>query len=397
MSRANPGRVATVRVLELVEEGERAEDLLTEFAPRRGPDRALAWHLTLGTLRWQGNLDHSLQPHLKRPIGELDAPVRAALRMGLFEVHLSRTPARAAVHQAVECTKAVGMKRASGMVNAVLRRASQQPLSEKLEHGLPPWLFQRWSAHEAWIARVREPAIIAIAGSPPPGTDLEPIALHGEAMDNMWRLPASSGQVSNLDGFDDGLFWVMDPAAARVADIVAEEVGAEGHVLDACAAPGGKCFRMITRGLHVTGVDSSDSRLDRMMENLDRLQMTATLKRHDWVRGPLQTSDTFDAVLVDAPCTALGVVRRHPEIIWRRQSGDPAAMSITQRIILKHAAQHVKAGGALIYAVCSTEPEEGPSVANSLEGWRVTRTWSSIPPTGDEDGFQVFVLRRNED
>ena len=385
-----------MKVLIGVEEGGRAEDLLDELSPRSAQDRALAWHLTLGILRWRGNLDHSLQPHLRRPISELDAPVRAALRMGLFEVHLSRTPARAAVHQAVECTKVAGMRRASGMVNAVLRRASQKPLSTDNAHTLPPWLYERWAAHDQWIERIRSPAVITIAGMPPAGMHLEPALLGGQKMTDMWRLPASSGQISALDGYEEGLFWVMDPAAAKVADIVVDELDGSGSVLDACAAPGGKTFRMTAGGLDVVAVDSVKTRINLMVENLHRLKMNTEVLSHDWLSGPMKGGETYDAVLVDAPCTALGVVGRHPEIIWRRQPGDAAAMSISQRVILKHASKHVKEGGALIYAVCSTEPEEGTSVVNALEGWTVSKAWSSIPPEGDEDGFQAFVLRRIE-
>jgi len=226
---------------------------------------------------------------------------------------------------------------------------------------------------------------------------LEPTHLSGEPVQEMWTLPPGSGQISELPGFADGLFWVMDPAAAKVADMVVDELGGTGTVLDACEAPGGKTFRMIEGGLEVTAVDSVRDRLSLMTENLNRLNMDAALRCHDWLSGPMATQDTFDAVLVDAPCTALGVVRRHPEILWRRQPGDPAAMSISQRVILKHAAKHVKAGGVLIYAVCSTEPEEGSAVAQTLKGWTVANRWSSVPPQGDEDGFQAFVLRRKED
>ena len=397
MKRANPGRVAALRALVGVEEGGHAEDLLGGLAPAGGPDRALAWHLTLGTLRWRGSLDHGLNPHLRRGIDSLDAPVRWAMRMGLFEAARCRTPARAAVHQAVECTKAVGMKRASGMVNAVLRKASQIPLSEDPSVTLPPWLAQRWSSHSAWIQRLREPALISVAGSCPKGLETQTPVVNGIPVPNMWTLPSGMGQVSQLEGFDEGAFWVMDPAAAAVADIVIEAIDHGASVLDACAAPGGKAFRMHAAGLDVSVADNSPSRIERLQANMIRLGMTLPVLQHDWLTGPAPTAGLFDAVLVDAPCSALGVVRRHPEILWRRHPGDPAAMSISQRIILKHAAAHVKPGGVLIYAVCSTEPEEGPAVANALEGWTVTKTWSTVPPAGDEDGFQAFVLKKVED
>jgi 16S rRNA (cytosine967-C5)-methyltransferase len=397
MSRANPGRVAALRALTDVEDGGHAEDLLAAYAPKNGQDRALSWHLVLGTLRWQGSLDHALEPYVKRGLSSLDAPVRNALRMGLFEAQKCRTPARAAVHQAVECIKAIGLRRASGMVNAVLRRASNNTLSEDPIHTLPGWLAERWGEHRAWTERIREPALVSIAGRLPSGLELPPARFGDSALSDIWTLPGGAGQISALPGFDEGDFWVMDPAAARVADTVQAEVPSGGTVLDACAAPGGKTFRLARAGLKVTAVDESDPRIERMRESLERLQIDVAMQVHDWTTGPLDDHSTFDAVLVDAPCTALGVVRRHPEILWRRRAGDPAAMSITQRIILKQAAKHVKEGGALIYAVCSTEPEEGSAVVKAMSGWTVTQQWSSIPPRGDEDGFQAFVLRRDED
>jgi len=394
MSKANKGRTAAIRALMAVDEGSHVEDTLDQHAPRGGPDRGLAWHLALGTLRWRGALDSSLQPFLKTPVDRLDPAVKWAMRMGLFEVHCSRTPSRAAVHQAVEVTKAVGFRRASGMVNAVLRRASGAPLNDDAAVCLPPWLYERWGKYEGWLKRIREPASISVCGTPPHGIEMQPAQLDGDDYPDIWTLSDNVGDITRLDGFDEGLFWVMDPSAAKVADLVSKSVGPSGRVLDACAAPGGKTFRMIQSGLDVTACDISHERLNLMNTNLTRLRMKAELSVHDWIEGPMGDVPLFDAVLVDAPCTGLGVVRRHPEIIWRRQPGDPAAMSVTQRVILKHAAAHVKPGGALIYSVCSMEPEEGVQVIESLAGWEVENRWASIPPIGDEDGFQVFVLRR---
>jgi 16S rRNA (cytosine967-C5)-methyltransferase len=283
------------------------------------------------------------------------------------------------------------------MVNAVLRKAAVAPLSEDPHHVLPSWLADRWCDHGEWIARIREPASINIAGQLPDELELRPATLDGKTIDSLWTLPPGGGNVTELPGFSEGLFWVMDPAAAKVADMVIASVGGKGTVLDACAAPGGKSCRLAREGLKVTAIDRDPDRLDQMAENLHRLNIDVSLNVHDWVSGPMDPKTTFDAVLVDAPCTGLGIVRRHPEIIWRRQPGDMAAMAITQRIILRHASTHVKPGGALIYAVCSTEKEEGGDVAASLAGWQIEEAWASAPPSGDEDGFQAFVLRRDRD
>jgi 16S rRNA (cytosine967-C5)-methyltransferase len=395
MSQANPGRVAALRALVRIETGDHAEDMLAEHAPKKGPDRGLAWHLTLGVLRWQGALDLALKPFLSRPIERLDPGVRNALRLGLFEVHHSNTPTRAAVHQAVESVRAIGLGRATGIVNAVLRKASAAELSQDPRDRLPPWLYQRWSAHPDWLERMMQPARVSLAGEPPDGIEVTPAVLGSETLEDLWLLPSSLGNIAHLPGFEDGYFWVMDPSAAKVADLVAEATPAGGTVLDACAAPGGKAFRLSKAGFQVTAVDRSPERLRQMSNNLARLRMRIQLQPHDWLIGGLGSERTFDSVLVDAPCTGLGTVRRHPEIIWRREAGDPASMGVTQRQILKNAASHVKPEGTLVYSVCSTEREEGTDVAESMSGWSIEKTWSSAPPQGDEDGFQAFVLRRN--
>ena len=193
----------------------------------------------------------------------------------------------------------------------------------------------------------------------------------------------------------------MDPAAVMVADMAlqAAQTGRGGdksppRILDACAAPGGKTFRLHSQGARVVAVDRSSERLALLQQNAARLGHDVEVQAHDWLDSPHGTLGEFDVVLVDAPCSGLGTVRRHPEIKWRLLPSDPAAMGLRQRPILAAASHHVKSGGALIYAVCSTEPEEGEAIASSLEGWEITQRWNSVPPMGDEDGFQAFELRR---
>ncbi len=169
-------------------------------------------------------------------------------------------------------------------------------------------------------------------------------------------------------------------------------------MLDACAAPGGKTLRLAAGGARVTATDESAARLGRIRENLGRTGLVADrVLAWDWLDGPCPDLARFDAVLVDAPCTGLGTLRRHPEIKWRRLPSDPAAMALRQRPILANAARHVAPGGALVYAVCSPMPEEGEAVVASLAEWTVTRRWAAVPPSGDEDAFQAFVLRRTSD
>ena len=396
--RANPGRVAAVKVLVAVEEGQHAERVLPELAPEAGPDRGLAWNLVLGVLRQRGALDALLEPHLKQGVSGLDPTVRAVLRAGLYDAKLTRTPPHAAVHQAVEVSRAVGAERASRLVNAVLRRASEATLGQDPWINLPEWLRTRWSGWDSWAQRLGTAPPICIASQRPLHPDLNatPVMLNEEPLANAWQLEPRAGRVDALPGFAEGDWWVMDPAAMAIADLVARHCPADGRVLDACAAPGGKTFRLVSAGLKVVAVDQEPTRMALMLDNLARLQMNVDRRILQWGHDTAPDLGTFDAVLVDAPCTGLGTIRRHPEIRWRRLPSDPAAMGIRQRSILEGACAHVGKGGALRYAVCSPEPEEGPDVVAQLDGWKVVDSWASTPPEGDEDAHQAFVLRREE-
>jgi 16S rRNA (cytosine967-C5)-methyltransferase len=344
-------------------------------------------------LRRQGALDAALAPHLSRPIHRLDPAPRIALRLGLFEAKLSRTPLHAAVDQAVELTRRLGGARASGLVNAVLRKAASRDLSDDHLLDLPQWLASEWSEWSGWIARTREPARLCVVtpdGEAPADLSVEPAAAAGQPVDGAFWVNDTSGAVEQLPGFAEGAWWVMDPAAAAVADLC------EGStILDACAAPGGKTFRLAARGAAVLSVDLEPERLARLESGAARLGLPVRVRQHDWLTGPIPELGTFDTVLVDAPCTGLGVIRRHPEIRWRRLQSDPAAMAFRQRQILQAAAAHVGPDGRLVYAVCSPMTAEGEAVAGGLADFHITARWASRPPAGDEDAFQAFVLTRN--
>ena len=396
---ANPGRVAAVRVLMAVEEGHHAEQVLAELAPPDGPDRGLAWNLVLGVLRRRGSLDALLEPRLSQGVRGLDPAVRAILRAGLFDALLTRTPPHAAVHQAVEVARAVGAVRASRLVNAVLRRASSEQLADDPWLDLPAWLAERWAQWGSWVERLSEPPSISVVmrGAVPEGLVCEPALIGGAVLQGVYTLGARQGRLESLPGYEDGAWGVMDPAAVAVADFTLRHTPDGGRVLDACAAPGGKALRLSSRGCDVVVTDQSARRLSLLRGNAQRLGMTFEAHVHQWGAAPSPDIGQFSTVLVDAPCTGLGTVRRHPEIRWRCMKSDPAAMGIRQAGILQAASAHVEPGGVLIYAVCSPEPEEGPDVVARLEGWKVIDRWASVPPAGDEDAPQVFALRREDD
>ena len=399
-----------------VEDGWNAEDALGRDLPE-GPDGRLAWHIVFGVLRNRSKVDAALRPHLKQPLAALDAPVRAVLRLGAFEKLFSRTPDHAVVQQAVEVAKRAGAKRASGLVNAVLRRVREpESLSrpEQLDH--PAWLVARWDARygpdatDTWCARNRTiPPVCLVA------RDAEALArileerelsdapqaeLEGSVLPRTRLVPASS----DLPGVDEGTAWVQDPSSVQVADRFAGHLVRAGTVLDACAAPGGKSARLWSSGFPVTSTDL-ETRMLKLHANRERITSDApespdwTVQPFDWTAEEPAALGEFDGVLVDAPCTGLGTLRRHPEIRWRRKPTDFAPAAAKQLEILRRAAMCVRAGGVLGYAVCSPAPEEGPEVFTKFleEHPQFTQIdqWASAPPTGDEDAHQLFVARRN--
>jgi 16S rRNA (cytosine967-C5)-methyltransferase len=402
---ANPGRVAAVRALIEVEKGGHVEEALARVAPPSPQDRRLAWFVALGVLRKRAHVDAALRPFLQRPLASLDAPVRAVLRAGAFEKLYARTPAHAVVHQTVEVAAIVGAKRATGLVNAVLRRVSEPTglsRAEELDH--PDWLVERWTARygveatDAWCRKNGEPPpLIVVANGDAEalatafreqGLTVAEVALRGKVLPDVLRVDGLEGAVTQLPGFEEGRFWVMDAASVAVADLVGPREGL--RVLDACAAPGGKAFRLAARGATVLATDR-EARLQPLIESAKRLSLPVAWKAWDWTQGPLPGAPSFDVVFVDAPCTGLGTVRRHPEVRWRRQPQDVLAMPATQGPILAAAATHVAAGGALVYAVCSPEPEEGPQVVQTFlsanPGFTLAAEVATAPPEGDEDAF----------
>lgn len=397
-----------------MDDGAHVEDVLAHLAPKDPRARAFAWFLALGTLRRRGHVDAALRPVLSRPIATLDPEIRATLRVATFEKLYGRNDDHVVVHQAVEVAKALGAGRARGLVNAVMRRVeAPRDLAafEALDH--PAWIVARWTgrygeeATRAWCeanaepppltAVVRGDAAALFARWAEDGITVEPVTVDGRSLDGVVHVIGHTGAVPDLPGFDEGAFWIQDAAAVAVADLV--QAGPGVRVLDACAAPGGKTARLVAAGASVTAVDVVGARLARMREGLARLEVDATLRHHDWTEGPMPDAGApFDAVLVDAPCTGLGTVRRHPEIRWRRQLLDVLQAPETQLAILEGAAHHVRSGGVLVYAVCSPEPEEGEGVVQRFlddhPEFTLELTLDTAPPQDGEDAHQAFRLVR---
>ena len=390
-----------------VEEGAHLEEVLDEEAPPHDPDRSLAWFLAYGIQRRRGELDAALRANLKQPLEGLEAPVRAALYIGAFELLFARTGSHAAVHQAVETVKSLRLARASGLVNAVLRRVEPGRAAGADALNAPAWIHARWGARYGadaaaqWLSDAAEAPPLFVVAKGDASELATQLADHASVVETsvpaVLRLDSVSGPIDALPGFDQGAFWVQDLASVQVADLVQAAPGE--RVLDACAAPGGKSFRLATAGATVFATDRSRDRLALMRGSLHRLDLDVRLKTHNWDDGAIPGDHRFDAVLVDAPCTAVGTLRRHPEVKWRRQLVDVLSMPPTQLAILQAASQHVREGGRLVYAVCSPEPEEGPGVVDAFLAKNPEFTQSdtllTAPPRQGEDAFYAARLERS--
>lgn len=410
--RANPGRLAAARALLAVDEGVHVDAALDRWAPSEGPDRRLAWHLVLTVLRRRSTLDAALAPFLRRPLHRLDPPVRAALRVGAADKLLLRTKTHAAVHQAVEVTRGLGAHRATGLVNAVLRRVAlvdDLPRAAALDH--PDWLVGRWDdrygeqATTGWCLRNNTAAPLTLVARDDAAyealadaVDAKPVDLGGSILERVLTLERHR-EIEAIPGYADGWFWVQDPASVRVADLAVRGLPEGARVLDACAAPGGKALRLASAGVQVVAADNSEARLERLRENIGRVGLDVAVRRVDWTDGDATCGGPFDAVLVDAPCSGLGTTRRHPDIRWRRTVEDLPQRAALQRTILARAATQVAPGGVLVYAVCSPEPEEGAEVVSWFverhHGFVLEEELRTAPPAGDEDAFYAARLVRS--
>lgn len=338
-------------------------------------DRALMRRLVATVLRRLGTLGHVLSRLLDRGV-PTDAPrAQSALLIGAAQILWMDVPDHAAVDLSVRLVQAD--RRAAkyaGLVNAVLRRCARegQPLIEEVKAqmlDLPPWLVRRWSAAygedtaRAMAAAIGvEPALDLTVKSDPAGWASR---LHGEVLPTGTVRNLLHGPVTLLPGFSEGQWWVQDAAAALPARLFGDLHGKA--IADLCAAPGGKTAQLAHGGAHVTALDRSPARVARLNDNLARLGLEARTVLADAVEWPGPADGSlFDGVLVDAPCTSTGTIRRHPDVAWLKQESDIAPLAALQGRLLRRAVALLKPGGTLVYCTCSLEPEEGPDQIAAL-------------------------------
>lgn len=383
----DPTRSLALALLRAVLEQHRtledALDRLPSAAPR---DRAAAHRIAACVLRRMGTLDAVIEPFVSRaPPPE----VRLILLLGAAQLLLLGTPAHAAVGTAVDLARAEKRAPFARMVNAVLRRvADQGPAMLAQLDGprldTPSWLWASWGAEARAIAQGH-------ADEAPLDITLKPGAVAPEGGVRLptgsWRYPAGT-RVTELAGFEAGAFWVQDAAAALPARLLGVRPGE--RVVDLCAAPGGKTAQLAAAGASVVAVERDARRAARLRENMARLRLAVEIVQADaasWAPG-----ERFDAVLLDAPCSATGTIRRHPDVAHLKSAKDVAGLAEGQRNLLAAAGRLLKPGGRLVYAVCSLQSAEGEAIVQAgASGLRLApvtaEELTGLPEAVTADGF----------
>jgi 16S rRNA (cytosine967-C5)-methyltransferase len=356
VTQASESRIVAFDVLRRVESGGYASDLLLErSAPLESRDAGLAAEIVFGVLRYRAQLDWLVR-HYARRARKLDEEVRIALRMGIYQLrYLERIPPHAAVAESVELVKRAHKHSAAGLVNAVLRKVDREPVpwpSREIELSCPEWLLARW---EGLYGREAAEAIARAALAEP-----EKFTHGGRRQD------IGSQAIVPLLGLERGQTF-----------------------LDLCAAPGNKTAQALEAGVRAVACDLHYRRLAPLRG------MGAELVVLDGTR-PLPFACTFDRILVDAPCSGTGTLGRNPEIKWRLAPADLEDLPRRQKALLSSARAALAAGGWLVYATCSLEPEENRAVVADVPSGLVVETLERLPGREPGDGFYAAVIKSDK-
>ncbi|HSW50597.1 MAG TPA: transcription antitermination factor NusB [Bryobacteraceae bacterium] len=378
----SPARQTAFEVLHLVERGGYASDLLLSRTRRLDSrDAGLASEIVFGCLRFRAQLDFLIEHFSGRAAAGLDPETRESLRMGIYQLrYLDRIPGHAVVSEAVELVKQAGRRPASGLVNAVLRRVTREPVewpdrATELSH--PPWLLERWSGQygqqtadriAGTFLRQPETYVRIPSGVVPKGLEAEPTEIPG---------------CFRVLGGERGGLRVQDIGSQAVAFLL--DLGPGHSFLDLCAAPGNKTAQALEAGVRAVACDRRMSRLKALKS------LGCPLVVLDG-EAPLPFGARFDRILLDAPCSGTGTLGRNPEIKWRLKPEDLARHQTRQVRLLTRALEVLAPGGKLVYSTCSLEREENQAVLQAALGHVPPSSTARIPGTHPGDGFFAAVI-----
>jgi 16S rRNA (cytosine967-C5)-methyltransferase len=390
--------------LRLIREGYALDEAIgrsRRFAALEGADRAFARALVMAVLRYRGTLDAVVEKYLREPLAPRQHDLRDLLRLAAAQLLVLETPPHAATSTSVDLAKLRPSSAGyAGLINAICRRlvenGAQAFAAQHPRLDMPGWLWRR-------LERVYGPKtareILAAHRSPPPldltlrpGQDRDEWAGRLEATEigpqSLRR--TDGGRIEDLAGYEDGAWWVQDVAATLPVRLAGDVAGKS--VIDLCAAPGGKTLQLGTAAAEVTAVDISGHRMSRLIENLKRAGIFAKAIKADILEWTPEAP--ADIVVLDAPCTATGTIRRNPDLSWSKTEKDVEALSKLQDRMIDRAIGFVKPGGLLIFATCSLLPEEGEErIAAALSRHaNLTR----LPCTAEEVGGLPVIDRQGD-
>jgi len=383
----------------VIEKGQKLEEAFEAEAAGLGHgDAALMRAIITITLRHLGNIEAALARHLTKPLPVRAGLTRAIMATAAAQIFYMRVPAHASIDLAVRQAKADRKaQHQAALVNAVLRKLEREGAGEPVAGAnIPEPFVTRW--RETWgdaafaalaAEHLREPPLdLSVKGDS--GAWAERLHAHVLPTGSL-RIDQPRGAIETLPGFDEGAWWVQDAAAALPVRLMR---GVRGkRVLDLFAAPGGKTAQLAAAGAEVTALDHSPQRMDRLRQNLARLHLDAQMVTADALA--YEPGQTFDAVLVDAPCSATGTARRNPDVFYHRSLADIADLAAFQAQALARAARLVRPGGLLIYCTCSLEPEEGErQIARFLAE---NRDFQRVPVAAAEIGGLASAIDANGD
>ncbi|HYI41244.1 MAG TPA: RsmB/NOP family class I SAM-dependent RNA methyltransferase [Allosphingosinicella sp.] len=388
-----PARRAALSLLDAVlRKGLPLEAALDTAARGLAPnDRGLAHAIAAETLRRLGDLDALIDGATRNRLPD-DAKARFALRIALVQALALDTPPHAAISTVLPLVDGGPRKLVHGVFGTLVRQNSALPALPSLPAAVEARWIRNWgeavAIEAARLLAAPPPLDLVFADGTEPPADMEGVSL----MPGHLRLPARSA-VAGLAGYGEGGWWVQDIAASLPARLLGPGKGRTA--LDLCAAPGGKTMQLASAGFEVTAVDSSESRLARLSENLARTNLSAKVIAADILRW--SPPEKVDAILLDAPCSATGIYRRHPDVLHRVRPRAIAELAEGQKAMLARAAGWLKPGGTLVYSVCSLEPEEGEAVVEAFLAGRGDFEAAQIeagelPPEIPVEGNRIRIL-----